>query len=319
MTGNDLIYAMGKISPELIADAAPDALPRKSGVKLWMRVVSVAACFILVFGAAVWLFVPYYGAREDSAKYITFKIGEGYHAAYIQIDEMSRFDSFTLESRIGDIYLEEEGRSLYKIKGQDDIAELIAVSSDGELSFFRFSDIVKEPDAAPFNFGFMLEKIYCVTAAEDIRSIVFEKDSNSKNEIYAKVKVDRLAVTDDEDISAIFDIFYSLEETKVDRVRYVSIMSEEYLNGSLPLSIQVCRKVTLNFKNGTSAELGFDPYGEHLSVGNTNYFMGFGEEDIAWLIEFCGINMEFIDYGTVAHDPIVPGVGDVTETPRPAE
>jgi len=181
VTGNDLIYAMGKIAPELIAEAAPDALPRKGGAKLWLRVVSIAACVIFVFGAAVWLFVPYYGAREDSAKYITFKIEEGYHAAYIQIDEMSRFDSSTLESRIGELYLEEEARSLYKIKGQDDIAELIAVSSDGELSFFRFSDIVKELDAEPFTLGFMLEKIYCVTAAEDIKSIVFEKDSNSKN------------------------------------------------------------------------------------------------------------------------------------------
>lgn len=319
MTKTNLVYALGRIDPRLIEEAAPDTSTRKSAKKVWMRVVSVAACFVLIFGAAVWLFVPYYGAREDSAKYITFKIGEGYYAAYAQIDEMSRFDSFTLESRIGDLYLEEEARSLYKIKGHDDIAELIGVSSDGELSFFRFSDIVKEFDAAPFNFGFMLEKIYCVTAANDIKSIVFEKDSNSKNEIYAKVKVDRLSVTDGEDISAIFDIFYSLEDTRVDRVRYVSFISEEYLNGSLPLSVQVCRKVTLNFKNGTSAELGFDPYGEHLSVGNTNYFMGFGEEDMAWLIGFCGINMEFIDYGTVAHDPIVPSVGDVTETPRPLE
>ena len=180
MTGKNLVYAMGGIDPRLIEEAAPDALPRKGGKRLWMKVVSIAACFTLILGAAVWLFVPYYGAREDSATYITFKIGEGYHAAYIQIDEMSRFDSYTLESRIGELYLKEEARSLYKIKGHDDIAELIAVSADGELSFFRFSDIVKEFDAEPCSFGFMLEKIYCVTAAEDIKSVRFHKEDYSE-------------------------------------------------------------------------------------------------------------------------------------------
>jgi hypothetical protein len=73
----------------------------------------------------------------------------------------------------------------------------------------------------------------------------------------------------------------------------------------------------MEFENGTSIELRFDPYYKNLRLKNTNSFEGFAEEDLNWLIELAEINMEHVDYGTVNED-IKEGVGEVTETPRPA-
>ena len=48
MTNTNLLQAMGGIDPKLIADAAPDAEPRKSANKTWVKWASMAACFCLL-------------------------------------------------------------------------------------------------------------------------------------------------------------------------------------------------------------------------------------------------------------------------------
>ena len=73
----------------------------------------------------------------------------------------------------------------------------------------------------------------------------------------------------------------------------------------------------MEFENGTSVEMLFDPYYKQLRWKGTNYFEGFIEENLNWLIELAEINMEHVDYGTVNED-IKEGVGEVTETPKPA-
>ncbi len=49
MTNTNLIHAMGRIDPKLIADAAPDVEQKKSANKTWVKWASLAACFAIVF------------------------------------------------------------------------------------------------------------------------------------------------------------------------------------------------------------------------------------------------------------------------------
>jgi len=258
------------------------------------------------------------GTSEHVAIYTSIKFGDVYSASYSQVNDMSNFDKLTLESKIGDLYLETETQKFYKIKGHDDIAQLIVVSDDGDTHLFRFSNMdYWESDVEPFNFAFVLENIFNVKNADDIKSIRFEKASFSKTDISKKVKVNTVTVTDDEQLGKLYEIFGSLDDTKIEFTKYIDHRCEEYLNGTLPLSIQTIRKVTMEFENGTSIELRFDPYYKNLRLKNTNSFEGFAEEDLNWLIDLAKINMEHVDYGTVNED-IKEGVGEVTETPRPA-
>ncbi len=48
MTNINLVHAMGKIDPKLIADAAPDMLQNKSAKNTWIKWFSLAACLCLV-------------------------------------------------------------------------------------------------------------------------------------------------------------------------------------------------------------------------------------------------------------------------------
>ena len=318
MTNKEFYREFGNIDPQMIEAAAPAEKVQKKKKNTWVKWASMAACFALIVSASLWLFVPGLGTSENSAIYTSIKLGDVYSASYIQVNDMSNFDRLTLESKIGDLYLETETQQFYKLKGHEDIAQLIAVTNDGDTCLFRFSTMdYWETDAEPFNFAFMLENIFNVKNAEDIKSIKFEKASFSKTDISKKVKVNTVTVTDDEQLGKLYEIFASLEDTKIEFTEYIDHRSEEYLNGTLPLSIQTIRKVTMEFENGMSIELQFDPYYNNLRLKNTNSFEGFAEEDLNWLIELAEINMKHVDYGTI-NDEVKGGEGVETETPKPA-
>lgn len=317
MTNKNIYRSLGGLDPELIAKAAPAEKVQKKKKNAWVKWASMVACLALIVSASLWLFLPGLGTSENSAIYTSIKLSDVYSASYFQVNDMSNFDKLTLESKIGDLYLETETQKFYKLKGHDDIAQLIVVSDDGDTRLFRFSAMnYWETDAEPFSFGFLLENIYNVKSADDIKSIKFEKETFSKTDISKKVKVNTVTVTDDEQIGKMFEMFGSLNDTKIEFTKYIDSRSEEYLNGTLPLSIQTCRKVTMEFENGTSIELRFDPQYKNLRLKNTNSFEGFTEEDLNWLIELAEINMEHVDYGT-ENNEVKGGEGVETETPRP--
>ena len=52
MTNKNLLQAMGRIDPALIADASPDATQKKTANKTWVKWASIAACLCLIVGVA---------------------------------------------------------------------------------------------------------------------------------------------------------------------------------------------------------------------------------------------------------------------------
>ncbi len=318
MTNKNIYRSLGGLDPELVAKAAPAEKVQKKKKNAWIKWASIAACFTLIVSASLWLFVPGLGTYEQVDISTSIKLGDDYVASYSQVKDMSNFDKLTLESKIGDLYLETETQKLYKLKGHDDIAQLIAVTNDGDTHLFRFSDMSYwEKGAEAFSFGFLLENIFNVKNADDIKSVKFEKAIYSNKDYYKMVKVNTVTITDDEQIEKLFDAFGALVDTEITFSEHIDHHSEKYLNGTLPLSIQIQRKVTMEFENGTSVELLFDPYYKQLRWKGTNYFEGFSEEDLNWLIEIADINMDHVDYGTV-FDEFNEGGGEVTDRPRPA-
>ena len=67
MTNTNLLQAMGRIDPKLIADAAPDVAQKKSVNKTWVKWASaVAACLVLVISAT---FITQYIPTEYNLNY----------------------------------------------------------------------------------------------------------------------------------------------------------------------------------------------------------------------------------------------------------
>ena len=314
MTNMNIYKSLGGLDPDLVAMAAPAERTRKKNKGAWIKWVSVAACFILLASASLWLIAPDEGAYEQVAITTLIRMDERYYASYIRVNEMSNYERLTLESKIGDLYLETEKQKFYKLKGHDDIAELIVVSADGEAQLFRFEALNydNKDEAEPFSLGFLLEKIYNVTSADDVRSVKFEQADKNRREM----KIQSVTVNDRANITHFFDQVCALDGQEYHHgYRYVYMHSDEYLNGTLPLSAQVERKVTVKFKNHTSIELTLDPLNQHLRLSNLIVFE-MSEQEMAWLIELAKINMQHVYYGTDDRE-IVGGEGMET-TSRPA-
>ena len=126
MTSHEFFKELGYIDPKMIEAAAPGE--KRTRRTAWIKWVSVAACVVLLVSASLWLIAPDEGAYEQVEITTLIRLDERYYASYIRVNEMSNYERLTLEGKIGDLYLETETRSLYKIKGHDDIAELIAVT-----------------------------------------------------------------------------------------------------------------------------------------------------------------------------------------------
>lgn len=58
MTNTNLLQAMGRIDPKLIADAAPDAPQKKSVNKPWVKWASLAACLCVIITAVLVIYNP---------------------------------------------------------------------------------------------------------------------------------------------------------------------------------------------------------------------------------------------------------------------
>lgn len=57
MTNTNLLQAMGRIDPKLIADAAPDVPRKKSTNKTWVKWASLAACLCLILVGSITYFM----------------------------------------------------------------------------------------------------------------------------------------------------------------------------------------------------------------------------------------------------------------------
>ncbi len=82
MTNTNLLQAMGRIDPKLIADAAPDVPQKKSANKTWVKWASaVAACLVLVVCAIPIINLVFDGSHSGAHVSINYNSLEEVHTA----------------------------------------------------------------------------------------------------------------------------------------------------------------------------------------------------------------------------------------------
>lgn len=74
MTNTNLLQAMGRIDPKLIADAAPDVQQKKNANKTWVKWASLAACLAIVICAIPLFNLLFYSGDIESPIPIEFEL-----------------------------------------------------------------------------------------------------------------------------------------------------------------------------------------------------------------------------------------------------
>lgn len=318
MTQMKIFRCLGGIRPAWIEEAAPCEGVRKMKKNPWVKWAAAAACLVLLTAVSVWLFVPGLEARNDAIRFIRIPLGGGVTAVYTQQTDLTHAEELLLSARRGELYSEDEVRSLYRIKGHDDTAQLLSVSEDGNTELYELWAFWNDEGVpADISIGFVLSEIYHVSSADAIRSVQFDRIDEGFVRTEKKPQADRVSVRNREDIARIYELLLSLTKSETTFLRAAGEQAHDYLTQTAPHPVQTSRKMTLKFENGTSLQLTLDLYHGILRMINSNHFAGFSDGDTAWLTELTGVNLQFTDYGIASGEE--PMAGEETAEPPRAE
>jgi hypothetical protein len=169
--------------------------------------------------------------------------------------------------------------------------------------------------------GEILESIYGVTDASEIRYVKLEKDDAYNDKVSKKVRVKPITVRDDKEIDRFFELLSEMHPAEFQQMMNfgnVSSHDDAYLLGDAPLSAQINRDMEIKLLDGYTLEFTFYPATGLLRHTRTEMYTILSEADTAWLIDLAKIDMEWRDWGTEA--PVMAGEGDETAvSPVPAE
>lgn len=322
MKQEKMIRYMNLIDSKYIAEADPANAKNIKRNKIQRRVLrlgTIAACFICVIGVLnlyVWLFVPN-PSTEQLKQTVQFRL-EDKLASY-EILDVSRWQDWTLEKKIGETIVAE---SIYRIKDSDNLLYLIRDKGDGTYDLLKFeafsaylpdlhesyyyqAGILTEEDLeqlsynTTYTYGEVLDKIYGITSAKDIVRIFWQKTDFDNSKVGKSVRVDRYVMKDDESIERFYGIMCDLVRERHETDAPVRIFSndEAYLSQEMPLCAQTEREVLIQLKNGEEIRFYYSPTGNCLYENGVIRYEPISNENNEWLIDTVGINMSWVDYG----------------------
>ena len=192
MTNVNLLQAMGRIDPKLIADAAPDVSQKKTISNVWLKLGAIAACFALVLAIGIPYFfdpgqpdvlpplnvVEYNGAIYEVIDMADTKLLDTYNLPYKITDEMigTEFGAGldALGNKTEEIYYQyvPYAEIATEEANGDKRAQraVYVVSKNGEYSFALFCNFIKYDANTHEEIAEMLA-IYGIDAAEDIAKV----------------------------------------------------------------------------------------------------------------------------------------------------
>lgn len=351
MKNTRIARAIQHLDDDLISDIVLE-MPKKKH-PIWKTLATVAACLCLVCGLALlsaYLFLPPEDffppsvSEDASVSMVAFCRVEDRIADYERV-ELSHLELFLLDDKIGELYAQRGESKFYRLKDADDLEYLIYQKNDATapelLRFHAFwmpeseenlkefyayrSGMLNDAELEGLNYDpigidEVLQKIYCVFDAEDLKEIRFEKSNVDNSKIGKSVDVKTVKVRDEATLSVLYEILASAkfqlvyQEIETDRV---FCESEAYLNGQAPLSAQTERNITLVLQNGKEITFGFSPRLGHLWLDSYYLCAVIGQSaQIQRLIEIARIDMEYHYYGVNPEKKKTASVGksDAEET-----
>lgn len=278
---------------------------KRKKVKSWIKWASAAACFVILTSVSIWLFGPIHTTTEHVGKYFVFQNDDGLYVHYEEVNDLNRFQLFMLKSKMGELYYERDGSTLYTLKGRHDLGYLILRKPDGELKLLKFNQYFSDEgtDNQDITLGYIFETIYNIRSADDVKSIVFEKsDWRKRGEIQEDVYIERVRVTDRDSIQGVLSILNALKYSERHQITTVTPNDERYLNGEMPLSAQTERTVTITSKDNSEIKIIYYPFGNCVTMNGVVVYGSISDKDQEWLINIAQIDMEYHFYGVPDND-----------------
>ena len=256
MTNMNLLQAMGRIDPRLIADAAPDVSRKESIDKLRMKWGIIAACLCLVItGGLVFnslnpVSFNFIAANFNNAAIMTsIPVGDRtavYQKVNISEDKLKKY--------VGNEYLETDTIIWYLPKKTDNLKYLIHKGADNSFTLWTFKYFKMREDET-YSYGDVLSVIYGVDSADDIVSIKTSpfKWNSTPEGIAIQRKVGTHRYTDREAISKFYNIIKDMicydadrKENPADDTRFsYSFSTEDGDNSTYGV-----RCISVKFTNG---------------------------------------------------------------------
>ncbi len=282
--------------------AAETAPRRRRGL---LRRGALAASLVLLFGVGMWMFLPmgmWQGSENclmlaviDTGEFVMHYQGEDHHY---------RAEPMVLDLRRGALFWESDNGRYYKLKGRDDLRQLIYERhGTGELILLTFTSFAPNmPEQADTHtmptLGEVWAMIYGAKCAEDISRVTFEQIHVSC-EYERAISIPAVTLTDGEDLARFYENMAPLAyEKHLYNVQGVQCTSNEYLDGTTPLTVQTARRVVVEFASGETMKMDFYAADGVFHLWNSSGYAP-PTDILAWLIDTADIDLAYRDHGTV--------------------
>lgn len=278
MTTQDLFRAIGDVRDDYILDAAVKPKKRRP----WLHAIAIAACVCLVvLPVARWWFAPAFQTTEQLLITRPILIGDRFMSYHRVNDILTRWDDESfLALRKGDILRQQGGYTVYRIRGREDIAELI-IEEDGKHTLWAFErysftgprdflyddvcwfgDLLTDAEKvtvnlSPYTVADILRDVYAATSADDVISVRFEKTYNNNTAVGRSIRPKTVVLRGD-DCAPIWDILVTLAPDDPENERW-NTPAVPLPDDVLPE--QTCRDVTVKFKSGATMTFAYNPAG----------------------------------------------------------
>lgn len=294
MTKKELFWAINDLDEEFI----DEALKYKNKGKRYYIILTMAACFFLVFICRYEMAYVYHG--EGTASEIQLVVMPNNRVCFYELSELRRYEQKNLSKRLGELIFDREQilnydknkntvsmyvpEKVYKEKGKDNYAKII-LKVDGkywEAEFLSFlietvpsesesalTNIMgHEYDYSAYTFGTVLEEIYGVSDKSDITQILLKPSEKNIctiddpaviHEIYSITK-DMKVVGDDE----------LAPELTTEKIKRRKRKSDEKLSSIFYFQLKDGQKIILYY---------LQSYGAFVS-NDEDYYVPLSDEDM---------------------------------------
>ena len=335
----DLLTLLGELDEGAISSSALEQTKRTKRRPLWG---AVAACLCAcMLGFSAWFFLPPMVITSNVLEITTLRI-DSRLACYrvVETERMSPFEKTMLPDTPGEVLCTHGDTTFYTIQGASDLYYLLGKGTEGYIlyEFDHFTSLVgvdmaesvwydmgwlTDEDLAAFDcetvpsMGEILTLIYGVTSAEDVVSIRFDKSPAYRGGITKKVKVPPVTVKETKELERLYALIAAMAPIPFDErdtvdLGSVDVHDADYLEGRVPLSAQVNRRVTVTLESSRTLILYYYPATGLLRQGSEQYTV-LSTADNQWLTALAEIDMAWRDWGTEKEHGY-GGEGDETAT-----
>lgn len=317
-----LMRALSYADDEYITEAAPVHVKPSKRRFLKSLTALAASLLILITGYfSLWLFLPEANVNgffpfvtqgtDEVLRFTVCRIDDRLAIYYFE-DDLSRFEEWRLERKLGEVYFSHAKGTFYRIKGEDNLEYLIyKVHGNPKLSLLKFDSlfvfdsldtalqsgwhtdggILSRTDLESLryedqpSFGEILEKIYGVRTAEGIKKVELSYRFGEKKST--------ATLKDTDETAHFYSLLFEVQRADIETTREIYNLlhdKEAYQDGTAARREEWAQKVTVCIQSGAEITITYYPTDGLLCQGTDSWYVPLTNAQNKALLSLLGIN-----------------------------